>query len=540
MRMIWISMALLSACLLWFREAAAQDGRHVALVIGNSAYTGTSPLRNPQNDAVEMERLFYELGFSAVHRAFDADRSQMQEALKNFSALAAGADVAVIFYSGHGMELGDENYLIPINAGLRDEIQGRLESVPLQEARLAASRASRLSMVIVDACRNNIFPSSSRGSKGLAPVESSRPGEVILYATEPGKLAQDGDGPLSPFTQALTQSLRAQPDQDVRILASSVRLPGSGQTPFAQSGRMSPELVSLLASHLRRSPPPVSDACALADAPPGFRCVMREGRASFETLAAPSAQPAPAQQDMVAPPLALLPRPAATPVMVPPPHASTSIDMPSVDLAPTPGSPAAGYLEGALRGSAVDMRHLGASYDRGDYGAPPSSEEAVKWLQRGAELGDATSMLWLGHMYRSGRGVAQNILIAIELWRKAALAGNAASMYELGGVYRSGAGVARSYAQAMGWYREAAKSGHARSMAEIAYMYNNGLGVSEDKAQALEWYLLSAKAGNGGSMHQLAIIYELGLGTRRDPSQAAEWRRKAQENQGKRENLGSP
>ena len=319
MRRIWISMALAIACLLWSREAAAQTGGHVALVIGNSAYTATSPLRNPGNDAREMEKMFQELGFDEVRVLLDADQAQMIGALNAFADLAYDSDVAVVFYSGHGMELGGENHLIPIHARLLDDLRGKDESVSLDRARRAAGGARRLSMVIVDACRNNVFPTTSKnGPRGLAPISAAdrRSGEVVVYSTAPGRIALDGTGNLSPFTKALAQSLRAAPDEDVRIWPTLLRLP-DGQTPHVEAGGFRERHVSLLASgeaapqtqppiapsHRRPpsappAPAPAADACALADAPLGFRCVMREGRASFEALAAPPApvQSAPAQQ----------------------------------------------------------------------------------------------------------------------------------------------------------------------------------------------------------------------------------------------------
>lgn len=223
--------------------AAAQSNDRVALVIGNAAYEHTSRLRNPVNDADAMKTTLEGLGFD-VTQVTDANQSQMLRALTAFTRRAAGADTAVVFYSGHGMEMGRDNYLIPVEARLDDEWSGRQESVSLRRLRDAVSRTRRLSVVIVDACRDNRFPSSVRGSKGMGPVDN-RPGEVIAFATQPGAVAQDGAGDLSPFTTALVERLRASPNQDVRILFSSLRLSEQGQDPSVEMGRLPQTVVSL-------------------------------------------------------------------------------------------------------------------------------------------------------------------------------------------------------------------------------------------------------------------------------------------------------
>ena len=250
MRKIWVAAAVLCGGLwlgLTARAEAQADGRHVALVIGNGAYTATSPLKNPGNDAREMKTALENLGFQ-VEILLDARQGAMIEATRNFAEAAAHAEVAVVFYAGHGMELGtEENYLIPIDARLTNERLGRSESVSLRLLRDAAAGARRFSMVIVDACRTNSFPVAARGPRGMER-ESEQPSQIVFFSTQPGQIAEDGEGlPLSPFTAALTERLRRSPDQDVLKLVSSLRLEGVAQTPYTVfSSTFSEEHISLL------------------------------------------------------------------------------------------------------------------------------------------------------------------------------------------------------------------------------------------------------------------------------------------------------
>lgn len=268
MRMTRISMALAIACLLWSREAAAQSGRHVALVIGNSAYTATSPLKNPGNDAREMASVFHALGFRKVRLLLDADQAQMLRALNEFADLAHGADVGVVFYSGHGMELDGNNHLIPIDARLQDERRGRSQSISLDLVRDAAAGA-HFSMVILDACRNHIFPTTSRsGARGLAPISvaARKTGQMLVYSTAPGRLALDGTGDLSPFRGSGCASARHARDGRA-IWPSLLRLP-DGQEPYYEGvGGLTEAHVSLLApDETGPQPPPVSSVAALPEA----------------------------------------------------------------------------------------------------------------------------------------------------------------------------------------------------------------------------------------------------------------------------------
>ena len=181
----------------------------VALVIGNAAYEHTTPLRNPENDARDMARALAELDFEVID-GLNLDKDAFGTKLREFSRAARGADVTLLFYAGHGLQVRGENYLVPVDAKLEEEVDLRLEAFEL--AAFMRQMRSTTNLVFLDACRDNPLAgtlarsmglSRSVGStRGLARVKKSS-GTFIAYATEPGDVADDGAGRNSPFTSAL-------------------------------------------------------------------------------------------------------------------------------------------------------------------------------------------------------------------------------------------------------------------------------------------------------------------------------------------------
>jgi hypothetical protein len=186
----------------------AAQGRKVALVVGNSAYA-TGPLRNPANDARDVAAALRQLGFSVTLQT-DADKKTMYRLADQFGSDIRGADIALFYYSGHGVQANGENYLIPVGAeiGLASDVE--IEGAQLQRimGRLNAGGAGT-NVVILDACRNNPFPQASRGmEKGLAVVGQKPPESVIVYATEAGEAADDGNGRNGVFAAALLRNIK--------------------------------------------------------------------------------------------------------------------------------------------------------------------------------------------------------------------------------------------------------------------------------------------------------------------------------------------
>lgn len=221
--------------------AAATPSRRIALVIGMGAYAQVPPLANPVRDAQSMAQALRRLGFSEVIERRDLTRAQMEEALKDFGDRAADADWAVIYFAGHGVEVGGVNYLVPVDARLAKAEHVEDETLGLPRVLSKAEPARKLRLVILDACRNNPFrlvADSGRTraiGRGLGRVEPSG-GVLVAYAARDGTTADDGSGGHSPFTRTLLENIE-KPGLEISLLFRKVRngvlaATGNRQEPF--------------------------------------------------------------------------------------------------------------------------------------------------------------------------------------------------------------------------------------------------------------------------------------------------------------------
>ena len=222
-------------------SAPAQAAKRVALVIGNAVYQHAPQLANPLNDAGNIGAALGRLGFE-VTKLENAGKVALERGLLHFSRAASTAEVAVVFYAGHGIEVDKRNFLVPVDARLLSDREVEFETVSLDLVGRAVEGASGLGLVILDACRDNPFAASMRraGAKrsigrGLARVEPS--GEMLVaYAAKEGTLASDGTGRNSPYTRALLAHLE-EPGLEVGLMFRKVRdavleATGNKQEPF--------------------------------------------------------------------------------------------------------------------------------------------------------------------------------------------------------------------------------------------------------------------------------------------------------------------
>jgi hypothetical protein len=233
----------------------AQEKR-AALVIGNSNYRNATPLQNPANDAADLAAALKRLGFEVVD-AQDLGRAGMASALQTFSNASDGASLALFYYAGHGLQVGDTNYLVPVDASFQlNSVLGD-EMLPLDAVQRSMARAS-VKVIVLDACRDNPLVDRPVGrieesrnerrqvttqvtrsvGRGLAPVESGE-GSLIVFSTQPGNVAIDGAGRNSPFAAALLEHLRNPNDDFMSILISVrrdvVEMTGREQVPWEHS-----------------------------------------------------------------------------------------------------------------------------------------------------------------------------------------------------------------------------------------------------------------------------------------------------------------
>jgi hypothetical protein len=237
---------------------AAMASRRVALVIGNAKYEHAGTLANTVNDADAIAAVLTKAGFDAIDERRNVGVVEFKRAVREFMLSAANADIAVVYYSGHGIEVGGANYMIPIDARLANNFDIEDEAIALDRIITATQPARKLRLIILDACRDNPFlhmaehSTETRGiSNGLVSVQPNGTDTLIAYAAKAGSVSYDGAGPNSPFTTALVKHI-AEPGLDIRIALGKVRddvlaSTGDRQEPFVY-GSLGGDTISLVAA----------------------------------------------------------------------------------------------------------------------------------------------------------------------------------------------------------------------------------------------------------------------------------------------------
>ncbi len=203
--------------------------KRVALAIGNANYRNVGHLTNPTNDATTLAATFKQARFDVVTLRTDLTANEMRHALRDFGDKARDADIAVIYYAGHGIEVDGTNYLIPIDAALDRDTDVYDEALPLDRLLVAVEPAKQLRLIILDACRDNPFAKAMKRTvaqraigRGLAKVEPTSPNTMIAFAAKAGFTAFDGDSKNSPYAVALSTHLTT-PGLDIRKAFGFVR-----------------------------------------------------------------------------------------------------------------------------------------------------------------------------------------------------------------------------------------------------------------------------------------------------------------------------
>jgi uncharacterized caspase-like protein len=287
----------LGAVLLLLCQPAHAEKR-VALVLGNAAYQNAPSLPNPVNDSSMIAATLKDAGFDVVDSRHDLPALEMRRMLRDFSDSARDADIAVIYYAGHGMEVDGTNYLIPVDAKLERDTDVYDETVSLDRILVAAEPAKQLRLVILDACRDNPFAKNMKKTvalrsigRGLAKIEPTSPNTLIAYSAKAGSTALDGDSKNSPFTIALAKHLTT-PGLDVRRAFGFVRddvlkATGNRQEPFVY-GSLGGDDVPLVPAPARVASPASEPASnPQADARRDYELALQIGnRAAFNAFLA--------------------------------------------------------------------------------------------------------------------------------------------------------------------------------------------------------------------------------------------------------------
>lgn len=493
----------------------AQAAGRVALVIGNSDYQSVGRLNNPVNDATAVSQALGRLDFG-VTLVTDASKARFETALADFSEKAEGADIALIYYAGHAMEMNGTNYLIPTDATLKSDNRVAFETVTLDDMLNAIDGVPGLKMVLLDSCRNNPFLADMARRKlgrsigrGLARVEPPTAGLLISYSAAAGTTADDGEGAHSPYTTALLDNIE-KPGLEINMLfrsvAASVKKQTKGdQTPF-DYGSLPDEAIYLkppAAGNDGTSDKPVETASLPDDT------VDQAGacdRAAANWQAIENLNDAGLYREhirlfadcgfasLAKLKLAALEKPAPATAA-----GETECDR----LAANPSDPM--RLAGM---PGVVTRNI----------SMPAALDACR--KAAAEYPDEPRL-----QYQYGRTLAQNknYAEAADLYKRAADDGEIAAMHGLGGLHISGPETMRDDAEAMAWFRKAADLGYADSMSNIGLMLQTGRGVKRDIKEARRWYEKGAEAGSVAAMYGIGQIMASTATTPQQSEAAAGW-----------------
>lgn len=241
-RLVILAMAFLGLLLL---SADAQPEKRVALVIGNGTYAEAGTLTNPVNDALDIAGKLRSIGFEVIE-GNDLGKRELERKIGEFSDALEGAGAGLFYYAGHGLQVEGRNYIVPVDARLDMPVKLQLEAVPIDEVLDIMEQQTKVSLVFLDACRNNPFARSlsrtattrsATALAGLAQFDSTR-GSFIAFSTAPGAVAMDGTGRNSPFAAALLRHI-AEPGQSINDMMIAVRRDvvsetREGQRPWEQ------------------------------------------------------------------------------------------------------------------------------------------------------------------------------------------------------------------------------------------------------------------------------------------------------------------
>jgi Caspase domain len=295
--MLRLIVAASLALLTLLAPAFAQ--KKLALVIGNGAYKNATELPNPPNDARDMEGVLGVMGFEVVS-AFDATKQDMDNKIREFAEKADGADVALFFYAGHGMQVNGVNYLIPIDAKLDSATALDFETVNAENIIRYMSSDTRVGLVFLDACRDNPlsrrFQKKSRSAavgSGLATRTGSDPNLMIAFATAPGEVALDGAGRNSPFTAALIKYL-PQEKKELRSVLTDVKADvqnstGKEQIPWSHDNLVTNLYLMSAPDEPIDTPKAVTPQTVEVTPPPPATDEAREAWETVKNLSSPGA-----------------------------------------------------------------------------------------------------------------------------------------------------------------------------------------------------------------------------------------------------------
>ena len=377
--------------------------RRIALVMGNSNYFNLSYLRNAQKDASDVADMLLSLGFDVVE-CYETNYEEMRTALNKFAAAANDYDVALFYFAGHGLQDEGKNYLIPVNAELefRSELRNMLQCDDVLQR--MSSTGVPTQIIFIDACRNVKNSWSRDVTEGLARMEGDA-GAVIVFSTQSGKVALDGEGDNSPFAASLLQNLAKPTSSFAETMNGLVR-----DTYRTTGQKQYPLVVGTPLTDFNFNPSGVSARPAKPAATPGKASADNTTAASTVSRQTPK-------------------RPLTAPQ-------------------PAVSNPNAG----------ADLVARGKKLVR-----TFKPDQAVALFRDAASQGNVEACYELAELYYNGNGVSTNFAVAKDYYLRAADAGNVEAQYMLGVMARNGQGGDKDYGEARKWLTMAARKGHHKA-----------------------------------------------------------------------------
>jgi uncharacterized caspase-like protein len=527
------------AFLLALGQPAQAAERRVAFVVGNSSYVNVPVLPNPANDAEAVAKALRKSGFEVV-TAFDLRRAQFDSEFQKFIRSLAGADISLFYYSGHGIQVGGDNRIVPVDARLSRSLDMEVETISLRTIMSYMQSNSKSQLVYLDSCRNNPFPSSSFlvgpdkevavAAAGLAAQEAAV-GSLIAFSTQPGSVAVDGTGSLSPFTESVIKhSFKLGVDVQtalMRVTQEVWEATRKQQRPWASSTLVEPVYLALptimIAS--QESEPQVVQVPAIT--------VDNTGQAEEQVVTASSEGLAQHLQQVFA-------KPQPVPIGVGP--VALLGDLPvlrsgagtRVELA---RSPAAGvlYLDGQplLEGSSLDE----ASLRKVSFEPAIGTEGRVDGMELRVVQQEASAVTVEGKVQpfvvdcdqEAGepldlQGVSKGRLPnEIEPERAIVACMKAAAEFPEVARYKYQLGraklAARDVEGATDLFNAAAKQGHVRAYYQLGYMAQRGVGRSIDLAEANRLFKIGVEQGDPFAMLTYGRNLVLGRGVEKNTSE---------------------
>lgn len=488
-------MRFIAGLILLFGVAvnSAYAADRVALVIGNSAYRNAPVLANPRNDATDIAASLRKLGFDVV-QGLDQDRLGMESSIRTFVTRSRGAKVIAFFYAGHGLQVDNINYLVPVDAKIENTTDLNFAAVSLDYVLRQMDAEQRINLVFLDACRDNpltksmdrkLATRSASVGTGLASTKGSID-TMIAFATQPDNVALDGEGRNSPFTTALLKHLQT-PNIEIssvlrRVRTDVVAVTKEKQIPWDHSSLRSD--VVLLQQGGQKT-----GSIAEQIATDGIRATI------------PEAQLIAGECDRL----------AADPYSRNKPANVRGVHYKKVTKE---------AVQACAKAVVADQHNGRLHYQFGRalyYGAGDHTKARIVF--KGAyEFGATEALTELGRMDFFGHGGPQSYAKALATFEKAAKEGDASAIKNLGFMYQLGRGVKVDYARALKYYAMAPD--HPVIMNNLGVLYSLGQGVPKDQVKAVKLFEQAMLGGDDSAPANLASQYEQGEGVPKDLQKA--------------------